>query len=259
MTRALLLGIALIALQSAPAPATEPQYDIEALRAEYLRNPAAAQVREDWLDLSEVFAAIYWLKTLDANWVKNGGKITADVKQAPPENYLGLQIKWPAKPEPPKDDLDLRGKDLSWLTRPAPTVYRNATWQEVAAVRGLSGVPTYADRRTSFPVTHNPPSRSLLPPDEYDVPYNGRLTVTLVNTERGVAEQCPKTWFPAKLGCAYMLRETTAGGPYEECRLILASEEIIESWGFTLASIYRHEIAHCNGWPNDHKGARVAP
>jgi hypothetical protein len=91
------------------------------------------------------------------------------------------------------------------------------------------------------------------------VPYTGKLSVTLAASERAVAEQCPKTWFPAKLGCAFMLRQRAAGGPYEECRVVLANEEIIESWGFSLATIYRHEIAHCNGWPGDHKGARVAP
>ena len=108
-------------------------------------------------------------------------------------------------------------------------------------------------------VTHKPTARNILPPDGFDKPYLGKLTVTLVESEAEVVAQCPKTTFPAKLGCAYQYRQIYPGGPYAECRIIMPKEEIIESWGFSLATIYRHEIGHCNGWPGDHKAARVAP
>ena len=55
-------------------------------------------------------------------------------------------------------------------------------------------------------ITHSPTSRQLVPPAEYDGPYKGKLTVTLLDTEDEVVKQCPATTFPAKLGCAYQFR-----------------------------------------------------
>jgi hypothetical protein len=37
---------------------------------------------------------------------------------------------------------------------------------------------------------------------------------------------------------------------------MVATEEEIEAAGYTLAVVMRREIGHCDGWPNDHPGAR---
>ena len=241
MTRSLLLTAALITLHSAPA-AAEPWSTA---------FPKELTVGET---LDRVFATQNWLKALDTNWVKNGGKISADLKQTPPAAEPCLS--WLICDGPNKGRLIEVLQPLP-PPKPDPPKYRNATWQEVEAVRGLSGVKSIADKRT-FQVTHPPTGRNLLPPEEYDIPYEGKLVVTLVDSEAEVMKQCPKTNFPAKLGCAFQFRQIYPGGPYAECRIIMPKEEIIESWGFSLATIYRHEIGHCNGWPGDHKAARVA-
>ncbi len=133
-----------------------------------------------------------------------------------------------------------------------PPVKPNVTWQE------LEGLRTWLDGDKPMRVTHTPPSRQLVPPEQFDGPYKGKLTVTVVDSEAEVMKQCPATVFPAKLGCAWQFRALYTGGPYAECRIILANQAIAESWGFTFATIYRHELGHCNGWAGDHKGARFA-
>jgi hypothetical protein len=39
------------------------------------------------------------------------------------------------------------------------------------------------------------------------------------------------------------------------CFIILAPDADIVAAGFATEDIKRHEIAHCNGWPSDHRGA----
>jgi len=91
----------------------------------------------------------------------------------------------------------------------------------------------------------------ILPPVEYDHPYNGKLTVAIVNKEQ-MARLCPKL-YPITLSCAY---------PYETmsmCQIVMITDDIIAAAGWTPKIVLRHELGHCNGWPNDHRGARVLP
>jgi hypothetical protein len=37
----------------------------------------------------------------------------------------------------------------------------------------------------------------------------------------------------------------------------MAPDDVITKAGFPPELIKRHEIAHCNGWPGDHRDARV--
>lgn len=119
------------------------------------------------------------------------------------------------------------------------------------------------DQSTSWlrGVSPTPPklaSRQIVPPVEYDKPYEGQLVVTRVKTEREVENLCPKTAFPQKLACSYM-KGRLASGSWEKCYMILVSDEIIRDAGFTPELVYRHEIGHCNGWGPEHWGARYAP
>ena len=41
------------------------------------------------------------------------------------------------------------------------------------------------------------------------------------------------------------------------CKIYIVADEIIlELWGHRYEDVLRHEIGHCNGWPQDQKAAR---
>src|SRR5688572_17978722 len=73
-----------------------------------------------------------------------------------------------------------------------------------------------------------------LPPARYDHPYKGR-TVVLNRT-------CPGA--PDSLACAWVEGST--------CKVALAPSLRGERRRVNM----RHEVAHCNGWPGHHPGAR---
>ena len=101
------------------------------------------------------------------------------------------------------------------------------------------------------PVPH-PPGLRLVPPKEYDHPYNGpgQLYITYAESQDEVRRLCPNAPFP-KAG-AYGCSMTS---PTKGCWVILAPEEDMKKVGVWMDLIRRHEIAHCNGWPGDHRGA----
>jgi hypothetical protein len=43
----------------------------------------------------------------------------------------------------------------------------------------------------------------------------------------------------------------------QQCAIVMAPDDVITKAGFPPALVLRHEIAHCNGWPADHRGART--
>jgi hypothetical protein len=87
----------------------------------------------------------------------------------------------------------------------------------------------------------------VLPPVEYDKPYPGKLTITR-GSQFVMQQGCPKTTLPITLGCARH-NET-------ECWIIIATDPILRAAGLTYEIVLRHEVGHCGGWPNDHRGAR---
>jgi hypothetical protein len=89
----------------------------------------------------------------------------------------------------------------------------------------------------------------LVPPKEYDLPYKGTVIVVPANSQKQVRAMCPKTKF--NLGVALGCAEERSWG----CRVIMAPDAEITAAGFPPELVKRHEIAHCNGWPADHRGA----
>jgi hypothetical protein len=80
------------------------------------------------------------------------------------------------------------------------------------------------------------PALALCPPAQWDYPYRGKLTVT--HDLGQVMARCGPPPFGARVvGCALIGRGT--------CHVILAP-------GAGECAL-RHEIAHCNGWPRDHR------
>jgi hypothetical protein len=85
----------------------------------------------------------------------------------------------------------------------------------------------------------------LIPPPEYDHPFTGVLTVTRVSGRVNMDQICRK---PRAIGCASYY---TVGG----CRIWVLDDYGLEHQlvsPVTYLQVYRHEVAHCNGWPADH-------
>jgi hypothetical protein len=96
-----------------------------------------------------------------------------------------------------------------------------------------------------------PRLRAVLPPLEYDHPYGCALMITRGDKEV-MTKECPKTPFRITLGCSHEYPSTNF------CHVFIASDEILKAVGWTYEAVRRHEIGHCNGWPADHPGARLA-
>src|SRR5262249_60217682 len=66
-----------------------------------------------------------------------------------------------------------------------------------------------------------------------------------------------------RLGCALpistyppnMIAINTSGNRVA-CLVLMLPDEAINAQGVDPQETYRHEIAHCNGWPADHGGAQ---
>jgi hypothetical protein len=95
---------------------------------------------------------------------------------------------------------------------------------------------------------------AVLPPVEFDKPYEGELQIFRVEAER-IPYVCPKTSYPLTLGCAVRFNPDP-DAPLGSCHIVLAPDDVINATNWTPEIVLRHEIGHCNGWTNEHKGAR---
>jgi hypothetical protein len=91
----------------------------------------------------------------------------------------------------------------------------------------------------------------LMPPTEYDHPYSGSgdLRVTDAVSQDDVRGLCVGAVWP-KVGALGCSMKKVWG-----CHVVLAPEADLKRVGLTRGLTLRHEIAHCNGWPADHRGA----
>jgi hypothetical protein len=91
----------------------------------------------------------------------------------------------------------------------------------------------------------------LMPPHEYDHPYTGaNLEMVMARDQAQVRELCPRAVFSDYIGALACSMRLDANN----CRIII-SPAAIKARGLPLDVVLRHETAHCNGWPADHKGA----
>jgi hypothetical protein len=88
----------------------------------------------------------------------------------------------------------------------------------------------------------------VLPPEEYDHPYEGQMWISWKDSAEEVRAAC-KTPLAMGLGCAYRIPEG--------CVIVIARTPVLEAAGVTVTVVMRHETAHCNGWPKEHPGARM--
>ena len=93
--------------------------------------------------------------------------------------------------------------------------------------------------------------KSATPPAEFDHPYTGQLTITRTKDQAETRWLCTPADFPQALalGCAKVMM---GGG----CRIIISPDSVLAEAGMTLEFVKRHEMAHCNGWPQDHRRAK---
>jgi hypothetical protein len=107
--------------------------------------------------------------------------------------------------------------------------------------------PVFKPKQPERPTVVIRYSAAILPPVEFDKPYDGDLVLIQVDTEQDVAELCRLKG--PRLGCAYRIG-------YSRCAVTIASDAAIRARGWTRELVMRHELGHCNGWPGDHPGMR---
>ena len=86
-----------------------------------------------------------------------------------------------------------------------------------------------------------------LPPAEFDKPFTGHVVVTRWNDYSFVRNICKDA--PNAIACTLRTYNPTTGAPIA-CLIMLGP------MAHTDERALRHEMAHCNGWPNTHEGAR---
>jgi hypothetical protein len=82
--------------------------------------------------------------------------------------------------------------------------------------------------------------KSILPPSEFDHPYEGKIRVI---RDTAWSLPCRPRSLSTRLGCAYPPDKTD-----DACVIYLAEREEIEEAGYTENTVWRHEVAVCNGW-----------
>jgi hypothetical protein len=137
-------------------------------------------------------------------------------------------------------DTSNKTKKAQW---PTPPKFHP---QEVAVETKPTLTPEYKPRPSL------PEGLRLMPPKEYDHPYSGpgKLQITYAKSQDEVRGLCPLAPFPkaGAFGCAHPVSP-------QGCWIIVAPVADMKTVGLTMDITLRHEIAHCNGWPSDHRGA----
>jgi hypothetical protein len=91
----------------------------------------------------------------------------------------------------------------------------------------------------------------VVPPPEFDRPFGppGKVIVVTARDPGHVRELCPTAKFPNEaLGCSQLTSTW-------DCKIVVAADDVIKAAGYPPDLVRRREIAHCNGWPADHRGA----
>jgi hypothetical protein len=109
--------------------------------------------------------------------------------------------------------------------------------------------------------------RVMLPPFEYDYPFQGKLTLIRGNLDV-MNENCinnPLRKYPLSpllpypLGCSVSYRQagSSPNSPAVFCNVWIAEPDLLRGW-MAYEDVLRHELGHCNGW-RGHDGGRTAP
>jgi hypothetical protein len=89
------------------------------------------------------------------------------------------------------------------------------------------------------------------PPPIYDKPFEGTLIENIARDMFDMERWCaPHPRAGSLIGCAFT-HENPISGEYR-CFIFIAPDFYLKRWNTTAEAARRHEIAHCNGWPNYH-------
>jgi hypothetical protein len=94
-------------------------------------------------------------------------------------------------------------------------------------------------------------NHAVIPPAQYDKPYMGTLIVTWAKTVKELHELCKPLNDPLLMACSKRYND-------HACWIMYGPVEHMTSQGYTLETVKRHELAHCQSWPQDHPGGRTA-
>jgi hypothetical protein len=108
-------------------------------------------------------------------------------------------------------------------------------WQPIPNVEGPAK-PARPAPPLSAPLI---PNVIPMPPPEFDTPYKGKLTVTNMEDYGVIRFICKST---SAVACTVHT--------WGECLILLGPG----TW--SNKDVMRHELGHCNGWSNNHEGAR---
>jgi hypothetical protein len=101
--------------------------------------------------------------------------------------------------------------------------------------------------------------RHHMPPAEYDVPYEGTLTIWWVSTAQQIREFCPNAEFgPAGFAMACAKR-SKGDPPHKTCDVYVVKNPSYNGFKFNLEARLRHELAHCNGWGAERRSTSPSP
>lgn len=97
--------------------------------------------------------------------------------------------------------------------------------------------------------------RYIEPPELFTSPYAGKLKILRDQPKSTLKAVCPRD----SLGLIPVACASWA--PISEpprCTIWLAPDEVVRARGWPITLVLRHELAHCNGWPANHLGAKLA-
>jgi hypothetical protein len=179
---------------------------------------------------------------------------------------LQQQYQRPAKPPMPWGPFD--PTDIPPELRPVFVCFLFSCWLHPRLPYAPALTPTFPNNpKNLLPST---PGLGVLPPPEFDRPYPPDKLFRITATKDEMAALCPnvKTAFITMLGCSYSpralgnlpakLKELRGD---RDCVIVSPDEALLSAtgWGGFAEEIFRHEQAHCWGWPADHPGARPLP
>jgi hypothetical protein len=97
----------------------------------------------------------------------------------------------------------------------------------------------------------------LLPPPEYDKPFDGYLHIVRPQTDQEMIDKCNGAKFGVTLGpMACSMKLINRNDPsLKGCRILINTDEYLKRYGVPYDVVLRQELGHCNGWPSDHSGA----
>src|SRR5262249_49689383 len=90
----------------------------------------------------------------------------------------------------------------------------------------------------------------ILPPAYYDHPFDGVVIENAITDMADMARVCaPNPLAAVAMACAS--RYTHPSGE-RRCYIYIAPDDYLNRYRVTIDAVRRHEVAHCNGWPQAH-------